>query len=380
MVFAIHHAEANGITNPRIFFAAVRPGPAGDASDADAGSGFLLDPTSLTYRLVNPDGTELQAATAVNLVGEKLGVGRFAPAFTINDVGGGGLEGDAGVYTVEWVAVIPFGGGTETITKTTTFRLVVAAEVIPDAYALISDLRDEGVPDAGIFSDARLKTALERAKAYITRVTHRTFEPQYKSLNVDARGGPILQINEPIIAIEEVNFTFTTFSPTDLPVQQGDLRVYNRHIRENLTHPDDRNDPRIEFLRVESTRFAQAFNGPNLDLGSPVLFSRSQQNVNLVGLFGYTDHDGSPTGDTPELIKWVNMRLAFRYLRPMFTTVSRDGSVPSGPVTSEKTRDQAISYATPGSGSSSTAGAFTGDPEIDQILASFTRPPHFAAV
>ena len=165
MAIAIQQTVANGPTNPVAFFASIRPGPDGDASDNQAGAGFLVDPTSLTYRLVNPDGTELQATTAVNLVAEKLGEGRFAPVFTIDVVGGSAPASDVGPdYTIEWVAIIPFGSGSVTQNRTTTFRLVKAGATIPDAYALIEDLREEGVPTAGIFTDPRLKIALERAK------------------------------------------------------------------------------------------------------------------------------------------------------------------------------------------------------------------------
>ena len=51
-------------------------------------------------------------------------------------------------------------------------------------------------------------------------------------------------------------------------------------------------------------------------------------------------------------------------------------------VTTERTRDQSISYADPASTAkfgTALFGAFTGDPEIDTILAGYTRPPSIGA-
>lgn len=383
MTIALRQGTENNVGNPVVQYVSIRPGPAGDSSDDTAGAGFLVDPDSLTYRIVAPDESELVASTAVNLTTEKVGVGRFAPTFTIDEVGTAGPnpEGDLGTYLVEWTAEVAFGSGTSTVVRTTPFQLIPTDEPLVDAYATVSDMRDECVPDSGVFTDVRVKRALELGARYIERVTKRFFKPVYKgqvgSVNVDGRGGPILQLDEPIIALEEVSFTFTTFSPTDLPVEQGDLRVYNRHIRDNLTMPDDREDPRIEFLRVDSTRFARSFGGPDVDYGLPVLFARSQQNVGLKGVFGYTDYDGSPAGGTPELIRWANMRLAMKHLRPLFRT-SGKGATVAGPIVMEKTRTQQVQYAS--TVGLSTEGAFTGDSEVDQVLSSYVRPPTFRAV
>ena len=381
MTIALRHEEENSPTNPVLFFASIRPGPAGDGSDDAEGAGFLVDPTALSYRLINPDGTELQASTAVDLVAERVGEGRHAPTFQIDDVGAGNgnpAAAAAADFRIEWTATIPINDlDTVQVVRTTTFRVVAAGTILPDAYVIVEDLRDEGVPTTAIFTDARLRRALELSARYIERATRRRFKPEFKEHNVDGRGGPILQLDEPIIAVERVAFTFTTFSPADLPIEQGDLRIYNRHIREDLRQPDDREDPRLEFLRVDGTRFSDVY-GTDVNLNSPIRFARSQQNIAVRGLFGYTDYDGSPTGATPELIRWANLRLAMGYLRPLFRTAGSGTSV-SGPISMERTRDQTIRYAS-ASENEAIAGAFTGGHEVDQILSSYKKPPNFAAV
>ena len=114
-------------------------------------------------------------------------------------------------------------------------------------------------------------------------------------------------------------------------------------------------------------------------LGALILvFPIGQQNVKLVGVFGYTEWDQSITqGKTPELIKHVTKLLVIRNLAKLSKTSQRFDAIARSRITSERTRDQ--SYTLSALGNAQTGAFFTGDPEIDHVLAYFQRPPSLGA-
>lgn len=368
---ALQQGQASNCSNPVLQFVNV--------TNTKDFQGFSRDVNSLEFVILGPDGVavfptpgdpnDFQTIDVDNdcPVGGRIGFGRYVAEWTP------AADAEVGEWTIRWQMVEEAGG--PTLTYDQTFQLVSSKQPIPDAYVTIAEARAEGVP-RGI-SDSQLKRALERASVYVEEVTGRKFYPHYVAAEVDGEGGPMLQLDEPVIAVETLDFTFTTFTPADLPIESGAIRIYNRHIRLNLFQPDDRDDPRIEFLRVDTTRFPNGFRVRYADLLSNALgFTQSQQNVKVVGLYGYTDPDGSPMGKTPDLIKLVTMRIAFmRYARPLWGQVSGGGQ--AGPILSEKTMDQSVRFADPTSGSNVRQGAFTGDPDTDEILANYCRPPAF---
>jgi hypothetical protein len=236
-------------------------------------------------------------------------------------------------------------------------------------------MRKNGVPSG--FCDDVVIDAIVHASRYIERVTRRFFEPRFLTTQHDGRGeGILLMLEDPIIGIEDLDLTFSDFRPMTRLIDRTDVRVYNRHMRD-LLHPDDRDSPKIEVLRVDA--------GPLMSPLHPPLvrrFTQAQQNVQVRGWFGYTEPDGSPLGITPPMISRLTMMIAMRELRPLWDDFSggRRGGT-TGPLQKEKTRDQDVSY---GSGSSnsgaSAAGWITGDPAIDNLLSSFIGPMPMAAV
>ena len=387
---------ANDPSNPRVVFAWQSP-TVGDSNDGATvrrlrGGFFMNLADPLTYRVLRPDGTELVAATNIDPTDEANqldpvstgGKGRLiVPTFTVD------VAEPVGLYTLEvtFTAVPTDGPTLDPQTVSYTFRVLDEDLGYVDAYAQLTDLLAAGFPvgdptPVGGFSPDDARRALLRATAYINDITRRFFEPRYQVLDVNGKGGPVLQIEPPIAGLTDVSFTFTTFSPADLPIEEGDLRVYNRHLRQGMVRPDDREDPRIEFLRTPVYRYPRAqLMGETDLLSSYVGFVDSQQNVKLRGVFGYTDPDGSPFGCTPLLIRECTMRLAARYIEPLWSQMGGAGNrvYAAGPVTNERTMDQSVSYANAMfSGGANTAafiGAFTGDPEIDNILVRFMAPP-----
>ena len=295
--------------------------------------------------------------------GEKIDTGHYVGLYTPP------LSAVLGTYEIRWY-----------------FRLTLASpetssreefEVLPEVvgatsagYTSIAAMRDEGVSIA-VASDSRLTMLIARASRMIERLTGRFFEPRAMTFLMDGHDGPVLQLDVPIIRIDAVRLLdFDDTSGTladDLNLSQ--LRIYNRHIAQRLFAPDDREDPRIEWVTISNRRFG-------ITGGS---FPRGSQNVFVSGVFGYTDPDGSPFGRTPADIEFATQMLVVRNLAKLADVEARQDAVLASRVTELRTRDQSITYSSGGS-STRTLGAFTSDPEIDAIIAHYVRPPTMAAV
>jgi hypothetical protein len=230
-------------------------------------------------------------------------------------------------------------------------------------YATVADLRAEGVTEATA-SDARIESLIALAGSYIERMTGRFFESRAQTLRLDGTGGRVQPLGQPIVSVEAVFVDSSPFSPGGAPVDPISYRVYNRHLTEGLLLPDDRDNPRIELIGGD-----EPFPGVGR-LGWP----RGQQNIEVRGVFGYTDPDGSPTGRTPELIRHVTKLLVLRELPRMTDLDRREDALRRWRITSERTRDQAYTLE-----ALRLSGEFTGDPEIDTILAALVRPPDLGA-
>lgn len=98
------------------------------------------------------------------------------------------------------------------------------------------------------------------------------------------------------------------------------------------------------------------------------------RNITVRGAFGYTEADGSPAGRTPELIRHVTKLLVMRELPLLTKQDRREDAQRRWRLTSERTRDQSYTLA-----ALRLSGEFTGDPEIDTLLAAFARPPDLGA-
>jgi hypothetical protein len=230
-------------------------------------------------------------------------------------------------------------------------------------YATVADLRAEGVSEA-VASDARLAMLIGLAGAYIERITGQFFEARALTLRLDGTGARVLPLGHPIVRIDAVALDSNPFSPGDLAVDPELFRVYNRHLTQGLLLPDDRDHPRLELVHEEDV---------HLGLGQ-LRWPRGQQNVEVRGVFGYTEPDGSLVGRTPELIRHVTKLLVMRELPRMTDVDRREDAQRRWRLTSERTRDQSYTLE-----ALRLHGDFTGDPEIDNILVGFVRPADFGA-
>lgn len=272
----------------------------------------------------------------------------------------------SGRYQIVWTYTLAPGGPTYRMTR--DFDVLQGGappQFALGAYATVSDMRDEGVTTEDS-SDVRLLRTLQMASRFIERITGRFYEPRYFVQTIDGTGGRAVQLGDPLIAL----VTVTLGNPVVNTIGLGSIRVYNRWLTERLTNPDDRDDPKIEFVHFRDIFGRQRSASVDSPLfGVPfrdLFFPSGVQNVNVTGLWGYTEWDGSASGATPMLIRHATKLIAMREYRKLADEARDDRK--RHRLTQERTRDQ--SYVL----DSLSEGAFTGDREIDDILLSFMRP------
>jgi hypothetical protein len=347
--------------------------------------GFLVDPVSLEVEVRDDAGTVIVTRTALDLTeyptGDRLGLGYFRALDYDPQDEAVAPDPGPGRRTLTWWCVLEAGGPELTWTTTTERLATEKPDLGVPPYLLVADLRDEGFTTT-MLTDARAHVLIARATLYIERFTGRRFIPEPRTIRLNGRGGAILQLGEPVIALDPDNVRVSIepypSASSLLNFSRDTVRVYARHLTQRLRHPDDRENPKLELYYPNDAYAARGSTWERLT------WPRGQQNVFLTGVFGYTDADGSPMGRTPELIKLAAMLFVRRELERVGSSARGDSAAASR-VTSERTRDQAVSYAAPGSVAggavgSPLLGAFTGDPEIDTILASFRRQHSFGAV
>lgn len=236
----------------------------------------------------------------------------------------------------------------------------------------LSEIRDEGFTTAMI-SDARGLTLIGVVTRMVERWTKRFFEPRYRTVTLDGSSGPTLFLQDPIVALDSARI--------DKELVDADTyQVFNRHLAEGLTSPDDRDNPRISFQKI--TRIIQRLDVDNRPVAARAIFWPGPRNVQLSGLFGFTDpSDDLPVGETPVMIKRVTMMLLARELPGIGNIDDRQEASQPAP-NNLRTRDQSVIFNDDRSVlvKTGTVGEFTGDPGIDDIIAQYTAPPFIGGV
>ena len=345
-------------------------------------NGVLVDVAALAFQVydvsdpakrlapvqVYPAAPGARAPVALDALcpaGDKLSTGHFVARWTPP------LDAALGTHEVRWFFRLTQASPEQTFRE--EFEVLVeVAGFSGTGYAFVSDLRAEGVTPADA-SDARLQQLIALASRYVERITARFFEPRIQEITLDGTGGRTLPLGHPIIGVEGVFIDSSPFTPGDLPVDSSIYRVYNRHLTQGLFLPDDRDNPKLEFVHgsdLAGVRF-ESIGGTGL---ASLVWPHGQQNVTVRGVFGYTEGDGSPTGRTPELIRHATKLLVMRDLPLLGSVDQREDARRRFRLTSERTRDQSYTLE-----ALRLHGAFTGDPEIDNILVAFVRPPDFGA-
>ena len=374
MLNAIAPGAVSSATNPILDFWAQRAITDGDFTWWAPAAPFLLAFQIWDVRNVDepaqifPDS--VGGKQIVTLATAKVGGidGHYAAPWTCDRT-----AAQKGRYQIRWFFT-PASGAPEQVSLR-DFDVLPAAAGVAEAgtgYALVSDLRDECV-HANTASDARLLRQLALASRFVDRITGRGFSPVYKAVQVDGGRGSALMFGEPLIAL--VGATYGTDS---VDIDRQSFRVYNRHLVQNLSDPDDRDDPRIVFggcgtwapyggAVVPLQRYGDTV------VGGPWSFGPGgSQRVTVRGLWGYTEYDGSPVGRTPLLISQAVKLIAMREI-PLLGSTEREDARMRARLTSERTRDQSYTIA------QAIETAFTGDREIDDILMTYRRPPRLGS-
>jgi hypothetical protein len=332
-------------------------------------NGVLVDVAALEFQIFDvSDPGKQQSPVQVH----PATVGARAPVDVATLCPGGGKL-STGHFVARWTPPVNEAIGTHEIrwffrltpsSPEQAFReefevLVEVAGFSGTGYAFVSDLRAEGISVAQA-SDARLQSLIALASRYIERMTGRFFEPRPQTLSLDGSGGRALLIGQPIIGVDAVAVDSSPFSPADLDVDASLFRVYNRHLTQGLLLPDDRDNPKIELFAADAV--------------GNLTWPKGSQNVRVSGVFGYTEPDGSPSGRTPELIRHATKLLVMRELPLLGDVDQREDAQRRFRITSERTRDQSYTLE-----ALRLHGSFTGDPEIDNVLAAYQRPPDLGA-
>lgn len=341
--------------------------------EAGVGSaGSMVDPYALSYAVydISTDdkrGNPVQTLppTSVDLVHDKVATGVYSPDWEVP------ADEPLGLHEIRWT-LTPTAGG-----ATTTYRrefdvLKSVAGLGQVGYALVSDFRHEGIREERA-SDARLQIAIESASRRVENWTRRFFEPRAMSILLDARSSTTLNLRVPIVGVSDVSAVDDSGAPNT--IDMTGLRIYNRHLTEGMTNPDDRNAPRIEFVMLQPILIGMSnsyYPGSSFRSGR---WSEGTQNVRVTGAFGYTDLDGSPSGITPPLIRRAVQLIVLRDLPKLARTNDRFDAINHHRIMSETTRGQSYTLAAGRSGK----GDYSGDDEIDQLLDMYTAPIEMAS-
>lgn len=336
--------------------------------------GQLLDLFDLSFQIFDQT-TDLRRRTPlqvwpvtvgdrqpVDLDAERLGKGRYAPAWTAPSA-----TGAAGRYVVRWFW--KFAVGDVESSARQTFEVLDGEPLSGPRYALVCDLRASCEDDK--VSEVRLQASILLASSMVENITGRYFDPRYALQRHDGRGARALLLNDPVIAVTSLGIDTQPSMRGDLPIDLDELRIYNRHLTQQMTNPDDRQSPKIEFVHSRDIFQQQDILAPSfagITLRSFV-FPYGVQNVAVEGVFGFTEFDGTPFGKTPEVVQLVTRLLAQRSVPE--DELCREQVRNGWRVIEERTRDQMIRYADP-----RKFGQWTGDADIDVLLASLIRPPN----
>jgi len=297
--------------------------------------------------------------------GHRLGTGHNYAPYTVP------LDEAIGDHKIVWEfqhsAVSPW----ETLSE----EFYVAEGTIPtaDTYCGVSCLRAEGYTDPP-FTDARIDMLIALATRYIDKVTGRWFTPRTFDdsgrFRADGKDSRTLHLEVPIIRLDKLYIENQGLVSGDLTeIDLDAVRVYNRHVS-GMTQPDDRENPKLSFIQTRAMQIHAEGLFP-----APRVFPLGRLNVQIEGVFGYTDPDGSPFGCTPLLIQQVCCRLVARDLLLDSDACEKLNVKQKYRIISDKEGSTTVKLQ-----NLWLKGAFTGDPEIDNVLMAFKRPPRMAAV
>ncbi len=345
---------------------------AAQGPDGRGCAGSLAEPHALSWAVYDCSTDERRGSpvqthppTSVDLVADRVSPGVYAADWDVP------ADEPLGLHELRWTLTATPSSAPATYRREfDVLRSVAGLGQL--GYALVSDLRSEGFgPDR--VSDARLQLLIEQWSRMVDRWTRRFFEPRSLTLLLDGHHASTLNLGVPVVGVSDVAMVDDSGSPN--PVDLTGLRVYNRHLTEGMTQPDDREAPRLEFVLLQPVLVGMGgsyYSAGALRSGG---WPRGTQNVRVAGSFGYTDPDGSPSGVTPALVRRAVQLLVVRNLPRLSQTNARFDALHHHRITTESTRGQSYNLAAGRAGK----GDYTGDDEIDSILDQYSSPIQMAS-
>lgn len=337
--------------------------------------GFLTDVYSVSYQIWDTTTPPKEAAPQIvyplsgkqtlDVVAARLGVGRYAATWDSSSA-------VLGRYVVRWFYKLT--SASDELTFDQEFE-VLTTPYRGSAYCTVYDLQNANLPLAGT-NDGTAQKLIVQCSRFIEHYTGRQFSPAYKTITVSGTSGRSILLDEPIVAIEKLAIDYSGNFATATP-ETANYRVYNRHLSQNLFRPDDRDSPRLEFLHGWEGLGGPGGRIPGVS-GFDFRFYRGVQNVQVAGVFGFTEPDGSMVGGTPNLIRLACQLLCFQNQYQLGSD-ERLSVFNRQRLTSEYTRDQGYIMSKPGEGRASPYITASMDPEIDAILFGFIRPPQLGS-
>lgn len=202
-------------------------------------------------------------------------------------------------------------------------------------YCTVADLRAEGVTEAQA-SDERLAALIAEATALIDRLTGWFFEPRALVLRLDGRGTPTLEPPYPPISLNDLRVGFGV-------IRVGDLDIVGAPVMPGFVAP--------RITRRHG------------------VFPRGPATVVAIGMWGYTEPDGTPMGRTPLAIRRACMMLVMRTLPPLGDTDAVDDMRNRSRILELRTREQMVKFSAPIDGGDTSLGC-----EVDDLLSLYRRP------
>ncbi len=353
-------------------------------------TGYALPAFSLSYSILDPGGTAVVSNVVVDLVNDIMTdaqgnpldlmaplAGYYAARWTVPS------NATLGKWSIVWTYVFTT-PTSDTLTATsseappsgtcTKYFEVLATAPPPFArrYAFVTDLREELGCGEDV-SDARLYRLSVLASAMIDRITGRFFTPAYGTKRMAGASARSLLFGDVIIAISSLGIDTEPTQQGDLVVELDLFRVYNRHLSQGMLDPDDRENPKLEFVHSDDLYGIRFIPFRGISLRS-LAFPIGVQNIHARGFFGFTDPDGSPWGETPAMLQHACKLIVARELPKMSEHDARTDAQQRWRVIMEKTRDIQNQLADP-----RKWGGWFGDPELDMLLASYVRPPRLGS-
>lgn len=207
------------------------------------------------------------------------------------------------------------------------------------SYALLADVRAEGVPDD--YTDARINDRIALATEYIHKRCGMYFEETDATLSFDGSGTGTLLLPMPLLSIDSITVSDTELTANDL--------TYVQNLSGNQPGDDQRRNPR---LRWKGGR----------------LWATGERNVEIEGSWGYVEGtSGSYT--TPRAIRDLVIRLVILDLDLLADTAAQQEQRDARFGIRHAVHNRSVDLS-----DLAVSGGATGIPDIDNVLARFRRP------